>query len=119
MIECSETMQGAKPNEWTRTATPQITHTTLTPEEMLEAGRQNILVLGAERAMPAHQQRVISEKQHLEEKLKDLILFIEGNSQFQRQSDEEKHRLRAQATVMRQYSSILADRIAVFGARPT
>lgn len=119
MIECSETMQGAEPNEFTRTAIPRgahITQTTLTPEEMLDAGRQSISVLGAERAIPAHQKRVISEKLDLDEKLRQLLVFIEySHATFGSLSKEEQSRLRKQAEVMRQYSSILADRIALFG----
>lgn len=64
-----------------------------------------------------HEQRVVAEKAELDEKLTKLIQFRESlNSPYERLSGAEQNRLHSQATVMRQYSSILADRISAFGA---
>jgi hypothetical protein len=100
----SQTMQGAAQCEFTRTATPQSFAGYTYP------------ALGGE--VPDYQRRVIAEKQELDEKLKNLLVFIEyGYAKFGALTNEEQKRLRQQAEVMRQYSSILADRIALFGAR--
>lgn len=67
-----------------------------------------------------HQQRVVDEKNELDEKLTKLIQFIEGRTfLFANLSDEEAKRLRHQAVLMRQYSSVLADRISAFGSWPS
>lgn len=70
-----------------------------------------------EYVLQPHQQRVVEEKAELDERLTKLIQFREGNgTPYQRLSGAEQNRLHQQSVVMRQYSSILADRIAAFGA---
>ena len=66
--------------------------------------------------MQAHQQRVIDEKSELDGRLTKLLAFIDGGSGpvFKSLSTEEQERLCRQGAVMREYSDILADRIAAF-----
>ena len=66
--------------------------------------------------MQAHQQRVVDEKQELDGRLEKLLAFI-GNGAgtiFSGLVTEERQRLTTQARIMREYSDILADRIAAF-----
>jgi hypothetical protein len=63
-----------------------------------------------------HQQRVVIEKQELDEKLEKLLSFIDaGNGPiFSKLVTEERQRLTMQARIMKEYSDVLADRIAAF-----
>ncbi|MCP3709746.1 hypothetical protein M3I54_22645 [Paraburkholderia sp. CNPSo 3274] len=60
-----------------------------------------------------HQQRVIVEKTHLDERLSALTAFF-GTEIFNGLAELERGRLRAQAVAMESYSTILGDRIAAF-----
>jgi hypothetical protein len=66
--------------------------------------------------MQAHQQRVVDEKQELDSRLEKLLVFIDaGNGKiFSGLVTEERQRLTTQARIMKEYSDVLADRIAAF-----
>lgn len=66
--------------------------------------------------MQPHQECVVTEKKELDEKLEKLLYFIDnGNGKFfSTLVTEERQRLTTQARIMREYSDILADRIAAF-----
>jgi hypothetical protein len=57
--------------------------------------------------------RVVEERNALDEKLTKLNTFIVGDK-FMDLPDEERLRLRRQASAMEEYSKILGDRIAAF-----
>jgi hypothetical protein len=59
------------------------------------------------------QVRVIEERKDLDDKLTKLNTFIVGDK-FMDLPDEERLRLRRQASAMEEYSKILGDRIAAF-----
>lgn len=63
--------------------------------------------------MRPHEQRVVEEKQELEEKISKLDKFRMGYS-FPQLSTEEQVRLNRQLTVMIEYAKILSERIAAF-----
>lgn len=63
--------------------------------------------------MQPHQQRVIAEQKELEDKLHKLLRFFE-TSVFQQIENAEQERLKKQAAIMKEYSSILIARIAAF-----
>lgn len=62
-----------------------------------------------------HQQRVVTEKKELDEKLGKLNLFLLGEK-FGELTDAERDRLNRQARHMGEYSAVLGDRIAAFEA---
>lgn len=62
----------------------------------------------------AYQQRVIDEKQELDEKAKKLSDFIGNNPLFEKIDSEEQERMKEQCEVMWQYSEILGKRIEAF-----
>ncbi len=62
-----------------------------------------------------HQQRVIEEKAELDTKLGNLIPFLSSDACHGLPFDE-RGRLHRQSEVMREYSSILGERVAAFGA---
>ena len=66
--------------------------------------------------MQAHQQRVVDEKSELDGRLTKLLAFIDGGqgTTFKSLNEPERERLCRQGAVMREYSDILADRIAAF-----
>lgn len=64
--------------------------------------------------MAPHQERVVTEKNELDEKLDKLLVFINSSPVFAGLDPAEKGRLWQQAGVMRWYSQILGDRIAAF-----
>lgn len=63
--------------------------------------------------MKEYQQRVVEEKKELEGKLSRLLAFLSGNA-VKELPLRERILLELQASVMEQYSSILAKRIADF-----
>jgi hypothetical protein len=63
--------------------------------------------------MEAYQERVVAEKQDLDEKLERLEQFF-TNPICQTLPSEEQNRLARQARVMHEYSEILGERIAAF-----
>ena len=67
-------------------------------------------------SLPPHQQRVIDERDELNEKLLKLQDFISSSSVFENLADEEKSRLLSQCKAMVEYWSILDERISNFTA---
>ena len=62
-----------------------------------------------------HQQRVVDEKRDLDEKLKKLTAFISSESFATTVQDaDERGRLVCQEEIMKDYSAVLAERIAEF-----
>jgi hypothetical protein len=64
--------------------------------------------------MQLHQQRVVDEKNELDEKAKKLSQFIGESHIFPTLDFNEQERLRIQNDLMWQYSEILGQRIAAF-----
>lgn len=64
-----------------------------------------------------HQERVVAEKQELDDKLNALEKFL-WSQKFQTLPQDEKGRLGDQLTAMKRYSDILGKRIAAFGGTP-
>lgn len=60
-----------------------------------------------------HQQRVVQEKQELDEKLTKLSAFLSSDA-IVKVDEEERDRLRQQAHTMAHYSEILGARIEAF-----
>lgn len=65
-------------------------------------------------AVPAHQQRVLDEKQELDLRITKLDEFIQRNLLFSNLPEAERARMKRQADVMFELSSILGERIANF-----
>ena len=65
--------------------------------------------------MAPHQQRVVDEKNELDEKLTKLVAFF-SNPLWATLPSDEQARLSRQSEVMREYSDILGERIAAFPA---
>lgn len=63
--------------------------------------------------MQPHQERVVTEKTELDERLGKLTSFFETQT-FAGLANAEQARLSRQAAVMREYSDVLAERIAAF-----
>lgn len=63
--------------------------------------------------MEAYQDRVVKEKEDLDNKICSLFRFI-GSGTFNGLSDEEKRRLKRQKISMEGYSDVLAERIQTF-----
>lgn len=61
-----------------------------------------------------HQQRVLTEKADLDERLAKLLAFVQTPT-FSSLSEAEQSRLRNQARFMDGYSAVLGERIAAFG----
>lgn len=61
-----------------------------------------------------HQQRVVTEKAELDEKLAKLLAFFQTPI-FAGLSEAEQSRLRNQARFMDGYAAVLEERIAAFG----
>lgn len=64
--------------------------------------------------MGSYKERVRQEKADLEEKTKNLQLFIESGEEFNLLPDAEKKDLSAQLNVMQHYNVILQSRINRF-----
>ena len=66
--------------------------------------------------MQPHEERVVTEKQELDEKLAKLksFCFSPGSPVFKALPPEDRDLLEDQSTVMEQYSKILGRRIARF-----
>ena len=60
-----------------------------------------------------HQERVVKEKEELDEKLEKLLRFFMGDV-YKKLDEAEQDRLSNQATAMKRYSDILGERIAAF-----
>lgn len=63
--------------------------------------------------MQPHQERVVTEKRELDEKLEKLSMFRQSEI-FKTIDEKERERLNHQFVLMQEYSSILADRIQNF-----
>jgi hypothetical protein len=68
--------------------------------------------------MEAYQERVVVEKEQLDEKIKKLEDFIFRTTKFFDVPDDERLRLVKQYGYMKDYSSILGQRIANFKTTP-
>jgi hypothetical protein len=65
--------------------------------------------------MDDYQQRVIAEKQDLDEKKKKLGIFLQGrNTAYRDLSPQDQRLLERQYDAMNEYSGILRERIARF-----
>lgn len=66
--------------------------------------------------MQPHQERVVAEKKEVDDKLEKLLAFIDAGKGpiFLKLVTEERERLTTQGRIMKEYSDILADRIAAF-----
>lgn len=80
-------------------------------DESVSAAAGPTLVLTTE-YLP-HQQRVVTEKAELDEKLTKLRVFFD-TPVYKSLDIAEQGRLQAQSLIMGSYSSILANRIAAF-----
>jgi hypothetical protein len=60
-----------------------------------------------------HQERVVTEKKELDEKIEKLDTFRAGTI-FPTLEEDEQNRLNLQLSFMRSYSGVLAERIAAF-----
>jgi hypothetical protein len=67
-----------------------------------------------EKVLAPHQQRVVTEKEELDVKARQLSNFIGENPLFDVIDAEEQERLKEQNDIMWQYSEILGKRIAAF-----
>jgi len=63
--------------------------------------------------MAPHQERVVTEKDELSEKLAKLLAFFQSET-FSGLSEAERSRLRNQARFMDGYAAVLEERIAAF-----
>lgn len=63
--------------------------------------------------MKPFQERVVTERNELDERIKRLIEFVDGSQFFQLPADE-RSRMRAQLATMKVYSRILGERIENF-----
>lgn len=63
--------------------------------------------------MAPHQERVVTEKQDLDDKISKLSPFLQSDV-FRALSPSEQYRLSCQLYIMRCYSGILSERIANF-----
>ena len=63
--------------------------------------------------MEAHQERVVTEKAELDEKIEKLDAFLKGTI-YLSLSEEEQFLLRKQLALMQEYAATLGQRIAAF-----
>jgi len=62
-----------------------------------------------------HQQRIVTEKEELDERLKKLRTFISDKGPvYMRLPEDEKNRLIRQEKAMSDYSTVLGERIGAF-----
>lgn len=80
------------------------------PKEVFEAA---YLPMGHVGHLPPHQQRVIGEKVQLDDKVQKLNGFI-GTEFFKSLPEAEQDRLLRQAMSMRDYATVLEERIDAF-----
>jgi hypothetical protein len=66
-------------------------------------------------AMQAHQQRVVDEKRELDAKISKLVAFYD-TTVYAGLDETERVRLSRQGQIMSEYSDVLGERIAAFGA---
>ena len=67
------------------------------------------------KTLAPHQQRVVQEKEELDEKLSKLSAFIDSpNFTITVKDENEIERLVCQEEIMKDYSEILSERIAAF-----
>lgn len=63
---------------------------------------------------PPHLERVVTERNELNDKREKLAAFIDSNPVFETLPEEEKGRLQRQLEIMTDYAAILQERIAAF-----
>ena len=63
--------------------------------------------------MEDFQQRVVTEKEELDDKISKLSTFLTGEV-FSALDEEEQERLERQYSIMNEYSDVLAERIEEF-----
>ena len=61
-----------------------------------------------------HQERVVDEKDELDDRLRKLKKFIDTNQQFNELPDKDKELMRKQSVAMEAYASVLDERIKIF-----
>lgn len=64
--------------------------------------------------MQAHQERVVTERNELQDKINKLGSFF-SNPIFRDLSTDEQNRLTKQHKLMKEYRDVLNERIAIFG----
>lgn len=64
--------------------------------------------------MKPHEERVVAEKQELDDKRGKLTTFIGGSDMYRTLPKMEQSRLNRQLAAMTLYSNILSERIAAF-----
>ncbi|MFZ2306826.1 MAG: hypothetical protein WAW73_20320 [Rhodoferax sp.] len=77
------------------------------------ADPEKFVVLAVDLARPAHQQRVVDEKEEVSTRLAKLLSFFQGPI-FPTLDEAERSRLRNQARFMDGYAAVLKERIAAF-----
>lgn len=80
------------------------------PSDVFE---KSYLPIGDVEHLPAHQQRVIAEKAELDTRLNKLLAFFDSET-YAELDFEEKDRLSHQGAAMKDYSTVLGERIAAF-----
>lgn len=65
--------------------------------------------------MAPHEQRVVDEKEALEDKVRKLEVFIQTNETYTSLENMDKLLLAMQLSTMQTYAAILATRISRFG----
>lgn len=86
-------------------------YTSWSPKDVFEAA---YLPMGHVDNLPPHQQRVIGEKIQLDDRMGKLAVFVQDVIIHNYLDSHERQRLSRQLDAMREYSEILAARIAAF-----
>ena len=60
------------------------------------------------------QQRLLDEKEQLEQRLRKLVVFIHTDSEFKKLTEKDQNLLRKQMDIMTDYLEILKERVAAF-----
>jgi hypothetical protein len=60
------------------------------------------------------QQRLLDEKEQLEQRLRKLVVFIHTDSEFKKLTEKDQNLLRKQMDAMTCYLEILKERVAAF-----
>lgn len=100
-----EYVDGGKPNDPRHAG-----YISWSPRDVFERSYKELPVS----TVPPHQQRVLDEKQELDIRITKLDEFIQRNPLFSNLPEAERARMKRQADVMFELSSILGERIANF-----
>lgn len=87
------------------------------PEGRAASFHHGIITPNKEKKMQAHQERVVTEKSELDEKIVKLTAFIYGGSIYSTLPQGDQNLMLGQLQHMQQYSNVLATRIANFRAQ--